>query len=392
MSPTTNTAPPRPKPKSALSTMGRMLIGGCAGYGIAVAAKHFVPEWFNVSAFSRSDALALLVALPFAYVLTIAVHELGHLAAAIACGFRFRALTIGPFSLLATAKGMQIRSAWSAVAMIGGQQISAPPPGGGTPRQYLVYLAGGGVANIVAGIGFAALAYALPWPPLWISACLLCAAMNLFLGPLNLLPLSTGNGIRTDGYNIRTLLRGGDDATRFRAVFELIGHMFSGVRPREWRAGTLHELLMGSPNALETAMAHLMALQVAMDHADTEGTRAAVDRLVAHYADVPAALHGQFAVEMVTAYALFLDDAESAARYGGDVNAKSYLISPATICRSRAAVALAQSQPADCALAITSGRAALNRSTTELDRAMDAHWFDEIERRLGKPTASMPTP
>ena len=96
--------------------MGRMLIGGCAGYGIAVAAKHFVPEWFNVSAFSRSDALALLVALPFAYVLTIAVHELGHLATAIACGFRFRALTIGPFSLLATAKGMQIRSAWSAVS------------------------------------------------------------------------------------------------------------------------------------------------------------------------------------------------------------------------------------------------------------------------------------
>lgn len=359
-----------------------MIFGGFGGYAMIMIGKHIVPEWFAVAMFSKSDAMGLLIAFPVMYVLTIAIHELGHLAGALASGFKFRVLTIGPFSLISTAHGLQFRMAWSVVTMIGGQQISAPPPGGGTARQYLVYLAGGGVANAVAGLALVGVASAGALPPMWIGILLMGAALNLFLGPLNLLPLSMRNGIRTDGYNMRTLLRGGARAARFRAVFELIGHSFAGTRPRDWRDDILSELLMGEPNGLETVLAHLMVLQVALDRADVNTVRVACEKIVAQYSDVPAALRGQFATELVTAYALFLDDTESAARFDADVNAKSYLISPATILRSRAALAYAKGQHEESRAAIAQGRKVLHRSTMELDHVMETHWFDLIEKRI----------
>ncbi|MBL8512776.1 MAG: hypothetical protein JNJ55_02200 [Betaproteobacteria bacterium] len=367
-----------------------MILGGVAGYFGAMLGKPLLPQWLPTMGLSRTDLVGVLVAFPFVYLLTIAVHEFGHLAAALASGFQFRVLTIGPFSLVSTADGLQCRTAWSAMRVIGGQQISAPPPGGASNGRYLLYLAGGGLANIAMALLLLLAAFAWTLPPMVLGICLLFAGMNLLLGPMNLLPLSTQHGVRTDGHNMRTLLRGGEPAMRFRALFELIGHTFTGVRPRTWRDGLLRELLLGEPNALESAIAHLMALQVAFDRSEPEAIRAACEHLRPAYAEVPLALRGQFAAELATAYALFLDDAAEAALFGADVTAKSYLISPATVERGRAVVAWSHGRHAECAAAIARGRAALLRSTTELDRVMEAHWFDVIERTMVARSVALP--
>ena len=110
--------------------------------------------------------------------------------------------------------------------------------------------------------------------------------------------------------------------------------------------------------------------------------RVACEKIVAQYSDVPAALRGQFATELVTAYALFLDDTESAARFDADVNAKSYLISPATILeaaphwlRQRATRRIPR-----CHCPGTQ-RCCIDPRWNWIT-GMETHWFDLIEKRI----------
>lgn len=362
--------------------LGNMLLGAIVGYlGMAFAADH-LKHWAGLHGFGAIDWLTLLAWTPVAFFLAIVVHELGHLAGALAGGFRFRVLTLGPWSIIKSGNKWQHRFTRSVLGIISGQQISSPPPSGASDRQFIVYLLGGGVANLLVAALLFWLVRSADVPGLVVGLLVIFIALNLFLGLVNLLPISTAAGVRTDGFQIRCLLRGGDEAIRFRALFAVVAEIYAGVRPREWPEPLIEQLQLGRQNALEQMVAFTVKLQAAMDRGDTERAAEAAVVLDALYEQIPTALRSQFAAELAFFHAMVKPDAAKSRRYADDVSEKAYLISRATVHRARAAALVAESRWAEAKAEIDAGLARVDAATNELDRVMEPVWLQQLGGRV----------
>lgn len=375
------------KSRSAWSSLiVNLILGGVIGYlGMAFGATYF-RRWFGAASFGAMDWACLILSVPVAFFLAITLHELGHLAGALASGFRFRVLTLGPWSIIKSGNGSgnkwQHRFSRSVMGIISGQQISSPPLSGASDRDFIVYLLGGGVANLlVAALTFWAVHIA-DTPPLAMAVLIVFGGINLLLGLVNLLPISTAAGVRTDGFQIRTLWRGGDEAIRFRALFAVVADIYAGVRPREWSQDLIGQLHLGRQNALEQMIAFTVQLQAAMDRGETERAGEAVVVIEALYEQLPVALRSQFATELAFFHAMVKQDAAKARRYADDVSETAYLISPATVHRARAAALFAEGRDARAIAEIDAGLARGNAATNELDRVMEPHWLCELRNRI----------
>ena len=378
----------KPPAKSPRALIISMLIGGIAGYaGVALGMKT-LPQWFDLAGFRKADLIWLLAMMPLSFFLAIAVHELGHLVAALAGGFRFRVLTLGPWSIIATRDRWQFRFSPSALALLSGQQISSPPAGGASDRQFVVYLLGGGMANLLHGALALWCASALAGSPVLVANLLVFAFFNLFLGVLNLLPLSTQAGVRTDGHQIRALLRGGDNAVRFRALFDVVADMYAGVRPRDWSRDVINALGRGDVNELELLLAHLVRLQAGHDRGDIDEAARAAAQIEAHYEHVPVAMRGQYAAELAYFFGVVIDDAAKARRYADDILENSYLISPATVHRGRAAALFAEGRLAEAMVEISHGLSVTGAATSEFDRVMEPEWLGGMQAMAEKRQAA----
>jgi hypothetical protein len=359
-----------------------MLMGAAIGYLGMAFGMTYLRRWFGPLNFDAMDWTLLILGAPVAFFFAIVVHELGHLAGALACGFRFRVLTLGPWSIIRSGDKWQHRFSRSVMGIISGQQISSPPPAGASDRQFLVYLLGGGVANLLM---VAVIYVLLPGAGLPVLAAMLLtifAALNLLLGLVNLLPISTAAGVRTDGFQIRTLLRGDDEAIRFRALFAVVADIYAGVRPREWSRDRIEQLQLGRQNVLEQAIAFTVKLQAAMDRGETEAAGEAVAVIEALYEQLPAALRSQFATELAFYYSMVRGDAAKARRYADDVAETAYLISPATVHRARAAALFAEGRDVEALAEIDTGLACADKATNELDRVMEPEWLEALRARL----------
>ncbi|MDX2217457.1 MAG: hypothetical protein SF172_00340 [Burkholderiales bacterium] len=359
-----------------------MLGGAIAGAAIVHFGIKWFPRWFDLAGFDRADGLWLIVSLPVIFLLCIALHELGHLAGAMMGGFRFRVLTIGPWTLIDDGVRLRHRLHLSVMRMIGGQQISSPPPGGATDRQFIVYLLGGGLANVMAAGAAIALASSLSMAPFWAAALLVFACLNAFFGVINLLPLSTAAGIRTDGYQIRTLHKGGEDAVRFRAVFAVIALAYAGIRPREWPVEAVRDMVRGEMTPLERALAELMRLQVALDRNDAADAASAAAHIVERYGSIPQAIRAQFAAELTHYFAVMSGDAGAARRYAEDVSAGAYLISPATVHRGKAAALFAEGRLDEALAEIDLGLSRQHLAMNEFDRQVEPEWLGQLKQSV----------
>ena len=84
----------------------------------------------------------------------------------------------------------------------GGQCLLEPPDGDEVP--FRLYNLGGGLANLLSALAAALTAFLLPFP--WPVFLLIFAAAGLFLGAVNLIPLSM-DGVANDGFNLHLLSR-----------------------------------------------------------------------------------------------------------------------------------------------------------------------------------------
>jgi hypothetical protein len=390
------------------------LIGALIGASVAAAGKELQPI-LGLSLMTTSDWVLFGLSFPILFVLAVVVHELGHLVGALICGFRFRVITIGPWSIVSTADGIRHRFSLAALYMLSGQQISSPPPNGATDRQYQIYLLGGGVANVLISV-FTILfiqifttvtttvepndlidatsanvvsttATTVLLPILFETMLHTFAVLNVTLGILNFVPFKAA-GVATDGAHILALIRDGDNAKRFRALFTVIADMYSGVRPRYWSQKTIDDIALGDATEIEKATSFLMQIQAFIDREDVESARAPVESLEAMYSDISLAIRGQFAVDLAFYYGVLMLDAQKARRYADDVSTKTYLISPAAIHRAKASAFFAEGNYEKSASEVKLGLSKINQSTSEFDRVMELEWLKVIQIKIEQnPTA-----
>jgi hypothetical protein len=373
--------PPTPKKSSLVATAILMIVGGVIGY----AASRFGSALLPMSALGKQSPLDLVVIflmLPIAFFMAIVVHELGHLVGALANGFRFRVLTLGPWSILSTNSGFKHRLSWSVMSMLGGQQISAPPLTGATDRQYIIYLLGGGVANIVTGSVVLALVYTLTMP-LWLTFFgLFFALLSLLLGPINLFPMMMTTGVSTDGYHIRSLRRGGAAARQFRAMFQFLSDVYGGVRPRDWKPDMVETLAHTDATGYERMLGQVVSMQYAMDKGNWLEMDKPVENIVAGYETIPQAIRPHFAVELAYYFAVYKGDAKTARRYANDLVRDAYLISASALHRGWAAAHFAEGDYDKAEREIEKGLAVINDATTELDRLMEQELLINLRGRI----------
>jgi hypothetical protein len=390
------------------------LIGAVIGASVAAAGKEFLTI-LGLSLMTTSDWVLFGLSLPIVFVLAVVVHELGHLVGAQICGFRFRVLTIGPWSIVSTADGIRHRFSLAALSMLSGQQISSPPPNGATDRQYQIYLLGGGVSNVLVGVftmlfiqGFMTVTTTVKpnelidansvnmisttvttmlLPILFETVLYAFAIINFALGIINFVPFKAA-GVATDGANILALIRGGDNAIRFRALFTVIADMYAGVRPRDWSKKTIDDITQGEATEIEQAISFVMQLQAFVDRGDIESARTPVEALEKMYSRILLAMRGQFATELAFYYGVLMLDAQKARRYADDVSTKTYLISPAAIHRAKASAFFAEGDYAMAVSEVKLGLSKIDQSTSEFDRVMELEWLKIIQIKIEQnPTA-----
>jgi hypothetical protein len=367
--------------KSIAVFLGYVVVGGFIGYGL-VNNGDLLLRIHLLGAISMS---LLVIAIPLTLFLSVVVHEFGHLLGALSVGFRFRLLTLGPWSIVLTPDGLRHRFNFKILKLIGGQQISTPRNGVGTDKQFLIYLAGGGVTNLVV----AALTAVLAWLPVRLPLALklvliMFCLMNLVMGLTNLVPFRTKQGIATDGYNMRSIYRRNAEAARFRAQFDLMGYVYAGTRPRDWSRETVAKLQEDALTENEKAYGLLIAYQSASDRGEREVAAEKALQIEALYANIPEAFRAHYAANLAYHFGAYEPDAIKSRRYANDAKRGGYLLSQGAIHLALAATALVEGQYGEAANECDLATVFANKRENELNRIINAEYLADMRQRIAE--------
>jgi len=221
------------KRKTILINIGLASLGALFGFGFAFGsmvlsgAKVGLSEHFTIN-------LWTLAALPLMWMLTVLVHEFGHLLGGRLAGMRALMLFAGPLHFDFGADRLRLRL--NRVASTWGGLAVCAPVGALRARDVALLVACGPVASLVlaagAGLGGVALG---GW---WGGFVFGTGALSLFIGIATLLPVRAG-GYMSDGGQLLGLARGDRRSSQQLALSALMAQSYSGVRPRAWDSALL---------------------------------------------------------------------------------------------------------------------------------------------------------
>jgi hypothetical protein len=207
---------------------------------LALLIVYCVIPWSMVAALNVLPALVLL-ALPGLipiYMISVAVHEIGHLVAAMLVGLRIQQIAIKPLQLVRAGQTFRLRFYFS--RHNDGQVTAYPLDTNRVWRRMVVFTAGGPVANLFATLTCLLLAWCMDWksPPLlprtafsfWLD---FVGLMNLvyFLG--NLVPGRPGK-LPTDGSQLIAYWKSPLLSERAVLLHAMQAEMFNGTPPSRW--------------------------------------------------------------------------------------------------------------------------------------------------------------
>ncbi|HET7037160.1 MAG TPA: site-2 protease family protein [Thermomicrobiaceae bacterium] len=178
------------------------------------------------------DGQLLLLTFPITIFLAVAIHELGHLAAARTQGFTIYVFAVGPLCL--ARRDGRWRLSRGAGKGIGGFVVSAPRHAHDYRRRRAVVVVAGAVANITVGLVLVLVARDVRF-------LLTLAEVSLLTGLVQAVPFSYG-GSPSDGRTFLRLLRGGRRGALYELVGEINCRVLAGERPREWDRALIHAM------------------------------------------------------------------------------------------------------------------------------------------------------
>ena len=214
--------------KTILKLIGGLIAGACIGLIIIIPVMAII-DGESVTTVARTvfekftlqkvlGIVWILVAVLLAAVLSIIIHEGGHLVAGLLTGYKFVSFRFFNWTLIRKDGRLQWRN--FELEGTGGQCLMAPPDKPLEEIDTRWYNAGGVLANVVTTL----LAIVLIWAcdlPDWLDILLgLMALFGVFFALTNGIPMKLG-GVANDGYNLLQLEK--DQATKqtFGNVLEL---------------------------------------------------------------------------------------------------------------------------------------------------------------------------
>jgi hypothetical protein len=198
-----------------------------------------------------------------AFYLMVAIHELGHIAAGLCVGFRFRSLRIGP---LLFSRPFRVSLYRGPGAIVNGIAELSPVGTDQLARRGVAMVMGGPVANFLSAV----IVFLLPMPISVFSA--LFIAFSLANGVNDLFPFESRLGV-SDGRRIWMLLRQRERGERWLALLHLGGKLKDGVLPEALPADFLAKAIAIRDASVDAVTAHAIAYMAAF-HQHKDGDAA----------------------------------------------------------------------------------------------------------------------
>lgn len=187
-------------------------------------------------------------AVEISFLLSVAVHELGHVVGGWLVGHHFVALSIGPLVLRANERRLCVKLArtWQ----LSGVAATAPMTDHHLIQRDMFSVASGPAFSLL----LASTAY-MVYPHIHTGGRIgginyffrelmkLSIWVSLWLGVTSLIPRYMKKpGILTDGGRLMMLSRGGPEALRWSLMRRIHGAILSGVRPRDWNPEWIRQI------------------------------------------------------------------------------------------------------------------------------------------------------
>lgn len=219
-----------------------LTIATTAGVGSAIVEGR--PEFAPRTALALTGAVVgVLAGLYVCLLISVAIHELGHVVAGLVVGMRFRSVSVFGFGLRKDSEG--IHPFFSSALMNGGMAVMDLTDTNRYSHQYRVHVLGGPIATILL---LATTIYGtIEVFPLtsrnpelfWLGlALLLMAGTNLAFAYSCLVP-RTVQGMATDALLLIQLRQMGNDSDRFAALMQIMNQIREGVRAKDWNSEML---------------------------------------------------------------------------------------------------------------------------------------------------------
>lgn len=320
---------------SAVVTVGTVSFGSPADRGVLA--------WW---------AVALCLEIPL-LLLSIVVHELGHLGASRLAGFRVERWRVWPVEVERVPDGWGVRARWG--AFVSGGIATIPLTVANLRARHVFMITAGPAAQLAMGLAMASTALVRADPHVELGAVFVVAAALANLAPVRVGPTRQ---VWTDGRWLRCWARDPERAAQRLAgsALQLAAHR--GDRPRRWDEALvrLAATVGRRPRNPEQVVGSQLASLWALDRGDPA--------LAASYSD--RALAGIRFVTPSSRAVLAAQRAFLAARYLGRVEAAERLLASETV---RAASTAIDVGLAEAAVHLASGRPA--EAVETADRTLD---------------------
>lgn len=321
-----------------------------------------------LSALAVSAAVGLV-----ALIVTVVVHELGHVVVGYACGLRVARVQLGPLEIrdFGRPRVRLVASLQAGVVLVPFDRAAALGPLrwsliASTAAGPLIGLGSGAAALALAG----GLRFADPFDLLQAVG-----QLSLILGAINCLPIRSGEQL-ADGRRIFSLLLRNRECGHILASTLMLAEALSGRRPREWDPALL-DVMNRAP---DDVFARLCLYEAAVDRGEIDAAGRQLDAAVALRSEKWTAADA----------VLFTEAAYFVARHRGNARAARALLGladggrVASYLRDRAeaAVLCAEGRALEGRQRAVAGLAALERARRS-DEAPCREQLEELARGAG---------
>ncbi|MGC2330062.1 MAG: M50 family metallopeptidase [Candidatus Acidiferrales bacterium] len=224
-----------------------------------------------VDANAPENPLVVFLSYLSALFMLVTIHELGHVAAGFAVGFRFERIRIGPIIFTKTPDRLkftfQKAYGFDGVAAMKVLRLRK------LRRRLGIYVAAGPLANLLSAVcvwAFLARQVLGAWQHPVGQFLLIFAALSVCMGIFNLIPFRRSNGMFTDGARLLSLVTSRVNTRRWLCIVALKMELDSGVRPRDWKRTWIAHSCSVRDQSLDAMRAFWMAYVASLDRGDTE--------------------------------------------------------------------------------------------------------------------------
>ncbi|MFZ4632912.1 MAG: M50 family metallopeptidase [Saprospiraceae bacterium] len=379
---------------SKAAGIGIMLMLGTAfGYAIGLLATkgNLLPVNNHMRPEGIGEMLWLAVVFVIALWLVLAIHELGHLLAGLAQGFRFGLYIAGPLG--ARNEGGATKWFLNTDFQSFGGLAATLPRRFDEPRlthKFAWVVAAGPLSSLI----WAVLAFGLAW---WIekeavqasitTKTLVCmfsfsGLFSTIIFAVTAFPIRTKGGFMSDGARMMSLLRGGPSAAFEQAILSSIGLLAEGKRYGEFPEPIIEQLAVSA----DSTVMELGALSTTMLHHLEQGrpdlAESFAHRLAAGLEDSPVFIQHAYGRELVFYFAFFEQKEAEAEAWRARIGPYAEKQADATWYRIKAALAILHGR-------LDEARQALDQAKTLLPKLMlsglqrsETHWIERLEARL----------